>query len=191
MAQFIKPPRNDQEPDADYAARVDAARASFEEANKAASAPAPQAPAANSQAVQIKRTFSKTKDIIHDLFKLALAKCKKNISYQKEKLELVDVEHVHFYHTVDSFGTKQKYCSFVAGHTHEVSVQSNGNKEIVGINVGPALQERKRKVGDELITEFKEILFGENRNGKQYDKHTHEAEYIRSEKISVDVNVVD
>jgi hypothetical protein len=109
------------------------------------------------------RVYAGEQTIEHDLYKLRVANMQKNKSYTKE-LELVPMEHTHFYHTYDSNGREQKTCSAIGGHTHIMEQVVNEDGHIV-IKCGPPIVKHKGK--------WIEI---------PYDKHTHAIQYIKSEK---------
>lgn len=64
----------------------------------------------------------KRQKVIHHLFKADIAAMKKNISWTKGSPDLQDVEHVHFFHSVDSSGFPQEYTNQVGGHFHKVTM---------------------------------------------------------------------
>lgn len=132
---------------------------------------------------EFKRKYRGTQILDHDLFKLEVAIMKRNISWNK-KPRWVDVEHVHFFHTIDSSGRTQTTSNKVGGHYHLVQVQKNPDGSLVVdedgtpiVNVGPAIQDvqvRDPETGEVRL---------EARTLPQ-DSHTHEASYRGSEKIS-------
>lgn len=190
----IPPVRKEGETEEDYAKRVANEIARQEEEADAAKALA----AAEAQALEeakkrannapkIERNFAKTKTLMHDLFKLKVAVCKKNISYQKDSLDMVKMEHVHFFHSIDSHGFPQKTCNPVAGHTHEITIKLDAKGEIERVVCGASKKQieitrAKGVIKKELVP----ISFGVNSQGEtEVDVHTHEIEYVRSEKIEV------
>lgn len=113
----------------------------------------------------VKRVYKGDQEVDHDLFKLKLASAKKNVSWtDKPRYEMVP--HQHFFHTYDSSGKKQAYCSPVAGHTHKVEVEEvDGEFKLV---VGPAIKKSRSKTAP-----------------IPHDDHTHDVEYVLSEKLTV------
>lgn len=129
---------------------------------------------------------------VHDLFKLAPAMMKKNTSYDKKKVTLIDVEHGHFFHSADRKGKPNKFTTATGGHYHEVSVDWNkvGPNGGPVVHVGPALREKtilmndgvRRKVRDHLV-EWPTVL--NNRNTTLKDDHTHTVEYLGREVLTI------
>lgn len=107
---------------------------------------------------EIKRIYNDGMHFDSDLFKLEVANMLKNIGYDDKDPVLKNVEHCHFYRTIDSNGRKQNRSSFVGGHTHDVIVKVNENNELVA-ECAPATG-----------TKFN-------------DRHTHETTYLKSDAI--------
>ncbi len=196
MPTEIPPVRKDNETEEEYIARIqaDKDRADQEaetarqaaiaqaEANKAAEKRAASAPATT-------RNFQTKKEVLHDLFKLKVGVARKNVSYQKDSLQMESLEHVHFFHSIDSHGDAQKTCNFVAGHTHEISVELDDKGNIKKTLCGVAKKQVERNLGRGVIKkELAAIGFGVNAKGdNESDVHVHEIVYMRSEKIEVNV----
>ena len=104
------------------------------------------------------RHYAKDVEMDHDLYKLEVAKFKKNISWEEGVEQLIDIEHCHMFHTYDSNGRKMVSCNFVGGHDHEVKpyMDSEGN---LHADCGPA------------------------RSKVLSDKHVHKVSYQKSDKI--------
>ena len=115
----------------------------------------------------INRVYKGEVEFDHDLFKLEVGMMKKNISIADDNPLYVGVEHCHFYHTYDSSGRKQEACAPIAGHTHEVEIFTDSSGNLMA-KVGPA----SIRKGGKYIP-----LKGDN--------HTHEAKYLRSERVKV------
>ena len=107
----------------------------------------------------IKRVYSNDMKIDSDLFKLEVANMKKNIGYHNNNPLLADVEHCHFYRTIDSNGRQQTKCNYVGSHAHVVEITDDGKGNLLG-SCGPAI------------------------GSKFKDPHVHNVQYIRSDKIS-------
>jgi len=114
-----------------------------------------------------KRIYKGEVEIDHDLFKLEVSNMRKNISINEEAPVYAGVEHCHFYHSYDSSGKKQVACAPIAGHTHLVEMYMSEDGTI-NAKVGPAVV----KQGGKYVP-FK------------HDSHTHDATYMRSERITV------
>lgn len=152
---------------------------------------APVAPAANVAEFKAPkaRNFERTRELTHDLFKLRVAVCRKNTSFKPGELKLEDAEHVHFFHSVDSHGTKQEIASPVGGHTHRVSITLDDKGGIIDAVCGPAIkQHEKRSPRGAVKNEWGPVDLGENKDGvEQFDAHVHAVEYVRSEKLQVTI----
>ena len=129
------------------------------------------------------RIFSKQTNLMHDLYKLGMARCKKYIGFAEDGHRSVDparnpsdwvsVEHCHFFHTIDSRGREQNKCTPTNGHFHEMElVQEATETDPAVYRFGPA----------------KKFVFDKMSNRKiivdvPFDNHTHEAIYLRSEQL--------
>jgi len=119
------------------------------------------------------RRYKSQQNITHDLFKLLVAKVKKNTSWAPGQKEYVSVEHCHFYHSVDKSGAPQKTCSPIGGHFHEIIEETPATAD------APATyrtsKAKKYMIFIEYGRQVKKIVDLED------DDHTHEVEYISSE----------
>jgi hypothetical protein len=109
---------------------------------------------------EIKRTYSDNRVIESDTFKLEVANCMKNLSYDDNQPLWVGVEHCHWFHTFDSNGRKMDKCNSVSGHHHDIKygVDAKGN---LTAKCSPCV----------------------SRNPK--DVHAHDITYIKSDKFKV------
>jgi hypothetical protein len=119
----------------------------------------------------------------HHLFKGAVAKCLRSDKWGPIKIK--QIEHVHFFHTVNSNGTPQKYSNQVAGHLHEWShgVDEEGN---LVAKCGPPLKKvvRPGPNGINKIS-YDKIQVKDVDTGEFYqDNHVHEMQYLGSDKIN-------
>lgn len=118
-------------------------------------------------------------EVFHDLFKLQPASFKKILGVADARLlrtnpngvRMADVEHCHFFHSVDSNGRPQKYSSSIGSHCHEIKIELNDDGSFVA-ECGPPL----RKFGNSRVE-----------MGESYDKHTHEIVYVESEQFKARV----
>lgn len=124
-----------------------------------------------------KRIFGNKVSFKSDLFKLEVAECQMNKSWN-EKPNLEEVEHVHFFHTYDSSGRQMARTNSVAGHFHVVDWKAQGDDMPVKINsVSGPMKEVKRKIKgiwSRVAEPVDSIL---------EDEHTHEITYRRSEDV--------
>ena len=111
--------------------------------------------------VETKRVYSANMKLDSDLFKLEITMMKKNIGYNNDKHILADVEHCHFYRTVDSNGRSQKNSSYVGGHSHDIEVFEvfKDGENHLKAKCSPA------------------------KGSKFVDTHVHNVHYVRSDKI--------
>ncbi len=137
----------------------------------------------------LERFYSGKTDVDHDLFKLELAPMLKQTGYNDHDPHIEDVQHSHFFHSVDSNGKKQTKCAAVGGHFHSVKVQYTPDGKVAMdangkllVTVGPAVRAAKKK--SRGITQNIEvpIQIGMGPNS-EIDTHTHEVTYVRSESV--------
>lgn len=133
-------------------------------ANEAAEAPA------------VARVYKGSQEVDHDLFKLVVAKMRRNISWSGGTApeDYVFLDHCHMFHTFDSSGRKQTRSTKTGGHFHEVTIVKTGGVPRVTIS-GPKTEIKKR-VNGRVRPQVIDL---------SDDDHTHEAEYIRSERIKI------
>lgn len=124
-----------------------------------------------------KRIFGNQFEFKSDLFKLEVAECQLNKSWNEVPM-LESIEHVHFFHTYDSNGRKMARTNAVAGHFHVIEYQEQGpDKPVKIISVSGPMHEVKRKVlgvWKKVVEPISEML---------QDDHTHAITYRRTEKV--------
>lgn len=125
----------------------------------------------------MKRTYTATKEVDSDLFKLEVANFKKNIAHEFEPEMLIDCEHVHFFHTVDIHGNNNTRCNAVANHFHiiETKPTKDGVPEIVSCSQPFKI----KKITNKRTGQTTEQLIPFH----QLDNHTHKITYIKSSRI--------
>jgi len=74
-----------------------------------------------SQSAKPTRVNKGYREFEHDLFKLQIASMQRNTSYKHLVPRFVEIEHVHFYHSINERGVRNKYTAPVGGHFHEVT----------------------------------------------------------------------
>lgn len=121
------------------------------------------------------RIYKGTQVLDHDLFKLKVAKMRKDVSYDGEP-DYVQFEHCHIFHTIDSNGKKQDTCSPVGGHFHEVRVVQKPG-QVPTLEVSGPMKYVMKKFGKK----FKKVP---EPLDPEVDSHTHEVEYLGSERIT-------
>lgn len=110
---------------------------------------------------------------MHDLFKLEVANAKKNVAWEPNTYQWENVEHCHFYHSVDKNGKAQEKCATINGHFHFLIPDPKDPLKLTcsePMQYVMALNERGQKVK-------KAVPVG------SHDTHTHEVTYIQSEEF--------
>lgn len=124
------------------------------------------------------RVYKGTQEIDHDLYKLSVATMRKNVSWEPKKPDIVRIEHVHIFHTVDSNGKKQNTCNQVGGHHHDIEVTHvNGGAPQIRVS-----EPRKYIRDEDGRKQSVPLNRAGDRNG---DFHIHEVEYLGSERIKI------
>lgn len=122
----------------------------------------------------VKWNFQKHAQKIHSLYKLLPARFKRNVSWTSTP-DWQEVEHVHFFHSINSSGEKQIECVPIGGHFHEMKVVTPATEnEPAVLECSPPLKRVRQKNVDghwEVVT----VLAAPN------DNHRHEVEYKHSE----------
>jgi hypothetical protein len=126
------------------------------------------------------RVLATERQIFSDCFKFELSKMKRNVSWTEEP-EYVDVEHCHFFHTVDSDGKVQTYTTATGGHFHEVEMipaENPGELPTILCKSGPLKWAQKKVAG-----KYKKVLVPADKYGT--DNHKHEVNWVHSSKCKV------
>lgn len=144
------------------------------------------------------RQMKGEKKVFHDLFKLQSALVKKNHGYidgddpDLGTCVMVEHEHTHVWHSVDSSGKPQEYATWTAGHTHKIDVVKDEEGNITEIKVGPPITKARYKKGKKIVSELKSVnhiyeplCVQESERRKYLDFHEHQVAYIHSEEIQV------
>lgn len=121
------------------------------------------------RAEEFKRVFKGEQLLNHDLYKLEPTNLVRNASYNEDAPIYENVEHSHFFHSIDSRGKPQTHCNKVGGHFHEISIDDNGKA-----HCGPPIREVKIKKHGRTFTKY-EVM--------KDDIHTHKVVYRFSEKV--------
>lgn len=151
--------------------------------------------------LQTRLAWKGSKEFRHDLFKLGVAKMKKNVSYKKFQPEIQMVEHAHFFHSHDMKGKTMVHSQAVGGHFHEVHIEWERDGEdliLKKAECGPALRQvQKRTRSGKWKTVIEAVRYERGDaavdgsddddveiTGFEEDTHTHELLYVGSELIS-------
>lgn len=132
--------------------------------------------------------------IHHHLFKGQVAQMKKNISFIPGSPKIMDVEHAHFFHSVNSVGVAEKYTNEVGGHFHEIEWGVNDKGELVA-KCGPPLKRISKRGRDgQSVIKIVPIKWIDNHGDDKdeqdtepktiIDQHTHAMTYEGSDEIS-------
>lgn len=132
--------------------------------------------------------------IYHDLYKLNVASMLRNLSWnsKEEPQQVIDVEHTHFFHTVDSSGKKLIYSSPVGGHFHKLKITDQGNHKPPLVECLPgAYVFKKLKINGrwQKLPVLQEVRINKRNHAgelteKVNDSHTHTVDYIKSDILS-------
>lgn len=122
----------------------------------------------------IKFNFQKQSQKIHSLYKLLTSSFVKNTSWTSEP-RWEEVEHTHFFHSINSAGQPQTTCAPVGGHFHEMILVKAATEAEPAVykTSGPLKKVRQKNNRGEWV------IVSVPANG--VDQHTHEVEYRHSE----------
>lgn len=134
---------------------------------------------------------------VHHLVKLMPAKMKKNFSFNPHQPKIVEIEHCHFFHSVDSKGTPQTKTNMVGGHYHDVTMvmgkDADGKEVLVDVKIGPPLKQgykrlqsgRQVKSATKISWVDESVIKGEDDEPLLIeDNHEHQWHYYGKETIS-------
>jgi hypothetical protein len=131
-----------------------------------------------------RRTYTTTQSKDHDLFKCRLAKFIRDLSWAKDGSQRQEVEHVHFFHTIDSSGRDLKETNNVGGHFHEVKIiPAKDENSLPKVICGPArtwVIQGKGKNKKRVMVAPRIAVGTDN---EEADEHTHEMDYLGSQRI--------
>jgi hypothetical protein len=155
-------------------------RATKAEATKAKIAQI-QAAKPEPQASGIQRQLGQQVTIHSDLYKLGLSRFKRNVSWT-DVPQIEELDHNHLFHTFNSDGKQQFYCTAVGGHFHlmEVFPGKDGEAPRVKCASGP-LKWVQRKVRGRFTKVAEPVLLPE---GEDEDNHVHETFYLGSTEVT-------
>jgi len=115
-------------------------------------------------------------EIESDTFKLQVANMQKDMSWNDAPM-IVEMEHTHAFHTVDSDGKVHEYSTAIGGHFHKMKVepQEDGIPTVTCVS-GPLHFVKKRVKGKWV--KAVEPISGD-------DHHTHNVQYVKSTKVNM------
>lgn len=139
-----------------------------------------------------KLVWKGARQYVHSLFKLEPAKMLKNAHWNPHTPRLVEIEHLHFFHSHDRKGQAQTQTNKVGGHYHEIKLvmanSADGSPAVKSVECGPPMKissermpsGRRRKVVKQVS------WIDENRDGIEVkDDHRHDVAYQHSELLFV------
>jgi hypothetical protein len=126
------------------------------------------------------------RQVWHHLFKLSVAKVTKDHGWDPSKPHIIEHEHTHIFHTVDSNGEPQTQTNNVAGHFHSVEVVQNSDpKKRPTIRISEAKKLVRKEVRKGY---FKTVVVSYDEYDREMNPlppHTHDFQYMGSDLISV------
>lgn len=164
-----------------------------------------QGPAEQVAVQKFGRRFSTRNEFPTDLFKLELSTMFKYIGWKevKDPTHYEQVEHVHFFFTVNSKGELNKYCVPVGEHFHacEVVMDSKTNQPItvpdpsdpkgpglLQVKVGPPLKKVGVNTPKGKVEKIVRVFLWKDDEGQDvFDDHTHETTYIRTDSAKLNL----
>lgn len=127
----------------------------------------------------------------HHLFKSDVSKMLKNVSFIPGSPSIQQVEHVHFFHSINSGGAKQKYTSEIGGHFHEIKWGLDADGYPTILECGPALKKISKRGRNGLpVSQIVQIKYpNENKENDKdpdvyVDNHVHNFNYLGTDHIS-------
>lgn len=123
-----------------------------------------------------KLKFRQDLELISHSYKLLVTPMQKNQSWT-EVPNWQTVEHVHWFHTLNSHGKPNDKCNPIAGHFHEIKVELLPGEKVPTVTVGPAMIMVTKKVQG-ILRQVPELY-------NEPNPHTHEARYIDSHKFKI------
>lgn len=141
--------------------------------------------------IKNKRIFGKKTNLMHDLYKLTVARAIRYIGFQEggehrnpkgydgkqafDQANWTHIEHCHFFHTIDTRGQVQPNSTTINGHWHEMVLVSPATEESAAVYKcsGPKKLVMDRIHG-QLVKRVIDVPF---------DDHSHDVEYINSKVL--------
>lgn len=124
--------------------------------------------------------------ITHDLFELKEATFMENVGYRIVEPIIQNIQHKHFYHSVDKRGIPMRTSSTNSGHFHRIEYSADANGRLTA-KCGPPLRTiTKKGPRGKDIDIVEQVFYGAHKatdEGAIFDEHTHEIEYLNSEEL--------
>jgi len=133
-----------------------------------------------------RRRYTAQQEKDHDLYKAKLAKFIRDLAWSKDGSGRQEVEHVHFFHTIDSSGREQTLTNQVGGHFHEIKViPSKDPNGVPTVECGPAMTWGTVGKGKAKRRVMMAPKIAVDTDNEEVDTHTHEMEYLGSQRIQM------
>lgn len=131
--------------------------------------------------------YKGTQGFRHDLFRLKPLDLMRNLSFKKGRVQIERIPHTHFFHTFDSNGRPQQYCTPTGGHFHEIKWYMDPQTGEPRAECGPALRYVYKKRAGMQKRYLEAVKWEDEVNDSTViDNHVHECEYAWSENLSAD-----
>lgn len=132
------------------------------------------------QAQQVqKRVIGGKAQIYTDLFKLDVAACNVNKSYN-DVPDIYEQEHCHWFHTYDSDGKKQTRSIAVSGHFHVIEYEEQGEGlPVKVISVSGPMREVKKRIKGKWVKVVEPV------SSDLEDNHTHNIIYKKTDIVEI------
>lgn len=130
-------------------------------------------------------TMKGSRKALHHLFKSDIKPLKKNVSFQKGIVKIEELDHSHWFHSINSQLKTQSETTHIAGHFHEVTwgVDTNGRPVITSCSPPIHYKYESRPSGQKRVKARVE-WFDADRGQTVVDSHVHNFEYRDSEELS-------
>jgi len=151
-----------------------------------------EAPSVPTGFVPLVENVSSEKEIEILRFKTDIKAAKRNNAWKKGAVDIEEIEHRHFWDSVNRQGVPNTHCVARNGHTHHVSYELSPDGKGIKTNCGPALKEVQHKSPNgknkRAYEPIKLYMVDDDVNGgvkPVLDNHTHVITYMKTEKVLV------
>ena len=148
------------------------------------------------EGITFKPYLEKTKPVHHHVAKLMPAIDIKNKSYKVGGYIPFEQEHSHVWHSISSHsGSEKEYCEPVLGHRHKITMTKLKDGSFK-LECGPAVVESNMIAGNDKrvkaysrkrIRPAQKDENGDIQVPAQFDEHTHDIKYLKSEILNINV----
>ncbi len=132
--------------------------------------------------VQWKPTYQQNAEFDSHLFTLKTTKMKKNVSWNASDPDIREVDHQHFFHTMDSSGKEMTMSAAAGGHFHIMTVTKDPETGApIATCSGPMMFDNRR--GRKVIVPLPAFKAEDKDGNVIVDDHKHEVVYSRSSLV--------